>query len=64
MLNGQLNIAESKQSSHTPGVAIRGHTTLIRKNTTLIRKKEKWTNIGTDEQYVAEFFIHSTMYNF
>ena len=44
----------------TPAVAIKGHATLIRKNTTLIRKKEKWINKGTDKQYVAKFFIHST----
>ena len=31
-------------------VAITGHTNLI-------GKKEKWTNKGTDMQYVAEFFI-------
>ena len=35
-----------------PTVAITGHTNLI-------GKKEKWTNKGTDMQYVAEFFIHS-----
>ena len=51
------NIAESERST---AVAIRAHTTLIRKNTTLIRKKQKWSNKGTDKQYVAEFFIDST----
>ena len=35
-------------------VAIRGHTTLIGKG-------EKWTNKGTDKQYVAEFSIQSTI---
>ena len=39
------NIAKSEQSSHTPAVAIRGHTTLI-------GKREKWTNKMTDKQYV------------
>ena len=37
-----------------PAVAIRGHTTLT-------GKKEKWTNKGTDKQYLAEFFY--TQYN-
>ena len=36
-----------------PAVAIRGHTYLI-------GKKEKWTNKGTDKQYVADFY---TQYN-
>ena len=40
------NIAKSEQSSHTPGG---GHFNLE-------RKMDK----GTDKQYVAEFFIHST----
>ena len=26
----------------------------------LVREKEKWTNKGTDKQYVADSFIHST----
>ena len=26
----------------------------------IVGKKEKRTNKGTDKQYVAEFFIHST----
>ena len=25
-----------------------------------IRKKEKWTNKGTNKQYVADSFLHST----
>ena len=25
-----------------------------------VREKEKWTNKGTDMQYVADFLIHST----
>ena len=36
-----------------PAVAITGHTTLN-------GEKEKWTNQGTDKQYVAEFFKHSS----
>ena len=26
-------------------------------------KKEKWTNKGTEKQYVADSFIHSTTYH-
>ena len=38
--------------AHIPqAVAITGHITLI-------GKKEKWTNKGTDKQYVAECLIH------
>ena len=44
---------EQEQSSRTPVVAITGHNTLI-------GKKEKWANKGTDKQFVAECFIHST----
>ena len=39
-----------------PAVAITGQTTLI-------RKKENWTNKGTDKEYVAELFTHSTTYH-
>ena len=47
------NTAKNEQSSHTSGGS---HHRL----TTLIGKKEKYTNEGTDKQYVSEIFIHST----
>ena len=37
-----------------PAVGIRGHSTFNNWN------EKKWTNKGTDKQYVADFFIHST----
>ena len=42
----------------TYAVAIRGHNSFI------LEKKEKWTNKGTDNQYVADSFKHSTTYHY
>ena len=50
---GGINIAKSEKSSHTPGGC---HHRPYQFNW-----KEKWTNKGTDKQYVAEFFY--TQYN-
>ena len=44
-----INIAKSEQSSHTPGGS---HQRPL--------KLESKMDKGTDKQYVAEFFIHST----
>ena len=52
-INISVNIAKSEQSSHTPGVAIRGHTTNLLEG-------KKNGQIKTVKQYVADSFIHST----
>ena len=46
------NIAKSEQSSHIPGGS---HQRPYHFNW-----KEKWTNKGTNKQYVVEYLIHST----
>ena len=50
-----LNIANSKQSSHTPGGSHKRP-----KQFYFFEKKEKWTNKGTDKQYVADSLRHRT----
>ena len=52
-INISVNIAKSEQSSRTPGGS---HQRQYHFNL----KEGKWTNKGTDKQYVAKFSIHST----
>ena len=57
ILISSLNIAKSEQSSHTPSGS---HQRSYHFN--LLERKKKWTNKGTDKQYVAGSFMY-TQYN-